>query len=71
MSKCKYCLQHVNPRKDHDCPVAEETFSSNDGDFLLSLAIGAATDSALLGGLIGGDIFGGLLGDGLDGDLLD
>lgn len=45
--------------------------TDNSGDFLLSAAIGAATDSALLGGLLGGDFLGGAVGDMLDGDLFD
>jgi len=40
-------------------------------DFILSAMIGYATDSALLGGLLGGDMLGGFLGDALDGDLFD
>ena len=42
-----------------------------EGNFLLSVAIGAATDSALLGGIIGGDMAGGIIGDMLDGNLFD
>ena len=44
---------------------------NDSGDFLVSMAIGAATDSALLGGLIGGDMLGGLAGDLMDGNLFD
>lgn len=41
------------------------------GDFIISAAIGAVTDSAILGGFIGGDMLGGIVGDLLDGDLFD
>lgn len=70
--KCKHCGQTVYG-STHTCPKTEETYSvRNDGsDFLISLAIGAATDSALLGGLLGGDMAGGIIGDMLDGDLFD
>ncbi len=42
-----------------------------DGNFLMSAAIDAVTDSALLGGLIGGSFTGAIVGDMLDGDLFD
>lgn len=41
------------------------------GDVLLSAVIGAATDSALLGGILGGSFLGGAAGDLMDGDLFD
>lgn len=48
----------------------KEKDEDDSGDFLMSLAIGAATDSALLGGLLGGDMTGAIVGDLLsDGDL--
>jgi hypothetical protein len=40
----------------------------NDGDFLLSAAIGYATNSSVLGGLLGGDFVGGMIGDALNSD---
>lgn len=40
-------------------------------DFLTSAAIAYLTDSAMLGGLLGGDFTGGFVGDMLDGDLFD
>jgi hypothetical protein len=39
--------------------------------FVVSTAIGAVTDSAILGSLLGGSLLGGILGDVLDGDLWD
>ena len=36
------------------------------GDFLTSMAIGMATDNALLGGLLGGSMTGGIVGDMLN-----
>ena len=45
--------------------------SSRSGDFLLSGAIACATDSAILGTLLGGSLLGGITGDLLDGDLMD
>lgn len=40
-------------------------------DTIISAAIGYATDSAILGGIIGGSFEGGIIGDLLDGDLFD
>ena len=40
----------------------------NDGDFLLSAAIGYATNSSVIGGLLGGDFVGGMVGDALNSD---
>ena len=42
--------------------------SNSSGDFLTSVAIGAATDNDLLGGILGGDMAGGIVGDFLGGD---
>ena len=42
--------------------------SSNDSDdFLLSAVVGAATNSSIIGGLVGGDFLGGVVGDILGG----
>jgi hypothetical protein len=38
------------------------------GNFIPSVIIGAATNSTLIGGLLGGDIIGGAIGDLLGGD---
>jgi hypothetical protein len=52
--------------------LSSSSSSSSSGlDFLASAAIGYATDSALLGGLLGGSFEGGIVGDLLDGDLFD
>lgn len=70
--QCKVCKAEVLPGNTHTCPRDNNrTFSYDDDDFLMSVIIGAATDSVLLGGLLGGDIVGGMVGDLLDGDLFD
>lgn len=73
VKKCKYCDEVVHG-STHYCRSKGRTLDTDDdddGDFLISMAIGAATDSAILGGLLGGDMLGGILGDALDGDLFD
>jgi hypothetical protein len=50
----------------HDVPQRD-----SGGDFMTSAVIGAVTDSAFLGGFIGGDMLGGIVGDIIDGDLGD
>lgn len=69
-NRCRHCNEIVPLNTIHECEVTGETYENEDnsGDFLISAAIGYATDSALLGGLIGGDLGGGLLGDALNGD---
>lgn len=70
MAKCKHCNKEVT--LPHHCSVTNRTYREEDsGDFLLSAAIAAATDSAIIGGLVGGDIVGGIVGDMFDGDLFD
>jgi hypothetical protein len=71
-NKCKHCEQTIYG-SSHTCPQTGRTYSedSDNGDFLLSAIIGYATDSAILGGLLGGDFGGGMLGDMFDGDLMD
>jgi hypothetical protein len=49
----------------------DERRSSDDEDSLLSGVVGYASDSAILGTLIGGSITGAVIGDMLDGDLFD
>jgi hypothetical protein len=68
---CKHCRRDVSI--PHHCSVARKTIrESDEGDFVLSAIIGAATDSAILGALFGGDLIGGVVGDLLgDGDLFD
>lgn len=72
MRQCKYCKEEVYG-ETHHCNYTGEYYDiQEDGSsFLISAAIGWATDSAILGGLLGGDIVGGILGDALDGDLWD
>lgn len=72
-NKCKHCGETIHSWQDeHRCSVTGRTYSkdNDDGDFLLSAIIGYATDSALLGGLIGGDMTGGILGDVFNGGSL-
>ena len=71
MKTCKHCKKQVSG--SHYCESAKRTISEDsDGDFLLSAAIGYATNSAIIGGLLGGDMTGGIVGDILNGgDLLD
>jgi hypothetical protein len=71
MNKCKHCNKEVKQGERHTCPTTGETYSSDSGDWLLSFALGAATDSSLLGGLIGGDFGAAVLGDMMDGNLFD
>ena len=59
-----------NPRKAHLPPKREGVYfnhpnqqTNNDDNFILGVVVGAATDSAILGGLASGSISGGLVGD--------
>lgn len=67
---CKHCGKRVYGNT-HDCEKVGLLNVDKDDSFLVSTVIGLATDSALLGGLLGGDIIGGILGDSMDGDLFD
>jgi hypothetical protein len=68
----KHCEEYVsNYATSHNCKRKGLLNIREDDSFLTSTIIGLATDSALLGGLLGGDIVGGMLGDILDGDLFD
>ena len=72
MSYCKRCRERVTQEEvdegEHYC---NGNLITIDRSFLTSMLVGSLTDSAILGGLIGGDPIGGLLGDLLDGDLMD
>ena len=69
---CKYCEEYVSSiSRTHRCKKRGLLSVDEDDSFLVSTLIGLATDSALLGGILGGDIVGGILGDSLDGDLFD
>jgi uncharacterized membrane protein YgcG len=46
--------------------VTHEVKTDDSGDFFTSALIGYATDSAILGGLAGGDMLGGIVGDMLN-----
>lgn len=72
MPYCKHCNEYVSlSATTHNCRKAGLLNVHEDDSFMVSTIIGAATDSALLGGLLGGDFLGGILGDSLDGDLFD
>lgn len=69
---CKHCNQYVySDRNIHNCPKRGLLNIDEDDSFLVSSLIGYATDSALLGGFLGGDLLGGIFGDVLDGNLFD
>lgn len=62
MKTCPFCHKQVG--KSHFCSSKRRRVEQDDnGDFLLSFAVGMATNNALLGGLVGGDFAGGILGD--------
>jgi hypothetical protein len=67
---CKHCGKKVSG-STHDCEKKGLLNVDEDDSFLVSTLIGYTTDSALLGGLLGGDPIGGIVGDLLDGDLFD
>ena len=46
-------------------PTSNTTNKNNDGDFVTSMAVAAATDSAMVGYLVGGNLSGALVGDAL------
>lgn len=72
MPYCTHCGTKVSLNATaHNCKKKGLLKVGEDDSFLVSTVIGVATDSALLGGLLGGDILGGILGDSLDGDLWD
>lgn len=69
---CKHCHEYIpEGSRYHSCPKRGLLNISEDNSFIVSTLIGLATDSALLGGLLGGDILGGIVGDLFDGDLFD
>lgn len=72
--KCKHCGQPVQVGKSHHCeqmkragrstPVTPRSSSDDGGgDFVLSAAVGYATNSAAVGALVGGSLLGGITGD--------
>lgn len=67
--KCRHCGRYDR----HWCSVVNRAVSpvENVDDFIISAVVAAATDSAIIGGLVGGDFVGGVVGDLLDGDLFD
>lgn len=72
MAYCKHCGEHVSSHATkHHCSKKGLLRVDEDDSFLVSAAIGALTDSSLLGGIMGGDIVGGIVGDLFDGDLFD
>lgn len=69
--RCKKCSQEVVRGRTHYCPKdGGRAINYDDDGFLMSLVIGAATDSALFGMALGGDPAGAIIGDIMsDGDL--
>lgn len=67
---CKHCKEYVSSDSTtHYCKEKRGLLSVDEDDsFLVSTIIGAATDSWLAGGLLGGDLLGGAFGDLLGGD---
>ncbi len=62
MKICPNCRCRVPD--NHRCN--QSTLQDSSGDFLTSAAIGFATDSALLGTVLGGDPLGAVIGDMLN-----
>lgn len=72
MPYCKHCEEFVSQyATEHNCRKVGLLHIDEDDSFLVSAIIGYASDSALLGGLLGGSFLGGAAGDLLDGDLFD
>lgn len=67
---CKHCREQVYG-DEHYCSKRGLLNVDEDDSFLVSTLIGLATDSALMGGIMGGNLLGGIVGDLLDGDLFD
>jgi len=62
MKTCKHCKKSVTG--PHCCEAAGRTVIYEDeSNFVLSAAIGHATNNALIGALAGGSIAGGIAGD--------
>ena len=68
---CKHCGNRLLDSSHYCREKGRILRESSDVDFIISAAIGAATDSAILGTLLGGSLLGGVLGDIFDGDLMD
>lgn len=68
---CEKCGRRTAVLAKEGVMICATCDRSSDGDPLLSAAVAAATDSAVLGALVGGSITGAVLGDLLDGDLFD
>lgn len=72
MAYCKYCGNKINDYdSSHNCLKKGLLNINEDNSFVVSTLIGYASDSAILGGLLGGNIAGGIIGDLMDGDLFD
>lgn len=72
MPYCKHCNDYVSSSaKTHYCNKKGLLDIDEDSSFLVSMIIGSATDSGIIGGILGGDMLGGFIGDMLDGDLFD
>lgn len=64
---CKHCGEKVYG-DTHNCRKKGLLKVDSDDSFLVSAAIGLATGSTIVGGLLGGDFLGAALGDAFEGD---
>lgn len=72
MPYCRHCSEYVSSSATtHNCRKVGLLNVNEDDSFIVSTLMGLASDSAVVGGLLGGNIAGGILGDALDGDLFD
>jgi hypothetical protein len=67
ITESEYRRMSSYDQKDYSYQGGSSSTSDSSGDFLMSAAIGAATDNALLGGILGGDMAGGIVGDLMSG----
>lgn len=73
---CDYCSQKGQSKFCNVCTSSDRNRLMNkrrdsdddDGDFLTSAVIGAATGSAIVGAVLGGDMLGSFIGSSLFGD---
>ncbi len=67
MKLCTKCNNKVPDGKSHFCRNLDANIGP-DSDFLISLAVGAATDSVAAGFLAGGSLTGAIIGEALNDD---
>ena len=64
--RCRACDKIVTG--SHYCEVERRRIEEDDSSFIMSAVIGYATDSAIVGGLLGGDFVGGFVGQAIADD---